>query len=239
MKKLLTVTAILICLKAAAQENNVLTETERGQGWKLLFDGISTDGWHSFKKEKAGAAWVVKDGVLFLDTTNKAGWQIADGGDLTSDKAYSQFHLKLDWKIARGGNSGIIFFVQEKDKYDHSWLTGPEMQIVDNVGHADGNLVKHQAGDLYDLIACSKKVVKPAGEWNTAEIIAEGGGLALLLNGVKVVSTTMWGDSWNKMVAGSKFKDMPDFGKFKSGKIALQDHGDMVSFRNIKIKELK
>jgi hypothetical protein len=181
---------------------------------------------------------LVKEGVLFLDTTKKADWQTADGGDLVTEKAYKNFHLKLDWKISKGGNSGIIFLLQEDGKHDYCWLTGPEMQIVDNEEHADGKLVKHQAGDLYDLIACAKKTVKPAGEWNRAEIICKDGGLTLMLNNVKVVSLTMWSDEWKKLIKGSKFKDMPDFGKFTFGKIALQDHGNMVSFRNIKIKEL-
>lgn len=239
MKTILTVTATLFCLMGLAQnKNNTLSPREQTQGWKLLFDGETTKGWHSYNKEEAGSAWVVKEGVLFLDTTKKEGWQTSGGGDLVTAGTYKNFHLKLEWKIAEGGNSGIIFLLQEDKKYDYSWLTGPEMQIVDNAKHPDGKLVKHQAGDLYDLIACSQKTVKPAGEWNLAEIIVKDGGLTLMLNGVKVVSTTLWNDAWKKLVAGSKFNEMPDFGKFMSGKIALQDHGDMVSFRNIKIKEL-
>ncbi len=239
MKTSLTLTATLFCIMSFAQvKNNTLSAREESQGWKLLFDGESTKGWHSYNKPKAGSAWVVKDGVLFLDTTKKDGWQTADGGDLVSEKTYTNFHLKLEWKISKGGNSGIIFLLQEDKKYDYCWLTGPEMQIVDNDLHPDGKLVKHQAGDLYDMISCSQKTVKPAGEWNLAEIIVKDGGLTLMLNGVKVVSTTLWGDKWKKLIAGSKFIEMPDFGKFTSGKIALQDHGDMVSFRNVKIKEL-
>lgn len=246
MKKLLTVTATLFCMISTAQpvnsqreeKPNTLSEREKAQKWQLLFDGETTKGWHSFNKPDAGAAWKVKDGELYLDTTKKDGWQTSGGGDLVTEKTYQNFHLKLEWKIAKGGNSGIIFLLQEDGKHDYSWLTGPEMQIVDNENHPDGKLIKHQAGDLYDLIACSKKTVKPAGEWNEAEVICQDGGLTLMLNKVKVVSTTLGGETWKKLVAGSKFIEMPDFGKFTSGKIALQDHGDMVSFRNIKIKEL-
>jgi hypothetical protein len=112
------------------------------------------------------------------------------------------------------------------------------MQVVDNEGHPDGKIVKHQAGDLYDLIACSTKTVKPAGEWNEAEVKLQNGKLDLYLNGTNVVSTTMWDDNWNKMVKGSKFKEWPAFGTYKKGHIVLQDHGNMVSFRNIRIKTL-
>lgn len=239
MKRILTVTATLFCMMAFAQEKpNTLSEREKAQGFKLLFDGETTKGWHSFNKPEAGAAWKVKEGELYLDTTKKEGWQTSGGGDLVTEKTYKNFHLKLEWKISEAGNSGIIFLVQEDGKHDHTWQTGPEMQIVDNEKHDDGKIIKHQAGDLYDLIACSKKTVKPAGEWNLAEIIIKDGGLTLMLNGVKVVSTTLWNSKWNELVKGSKFNEMPDFGKFKKGKIALQDHGNMVSFRNIRIKEL-
>ena len=239
MKKLLTVSATLFCMIGFAQEkNNTLSEREKTQKWKLLFDGETTKGWHSFNKDTAGAAWKVKDGELYLDTTKKDGWQMANGKDLTSDKAYSNFDLKLEWKISKAGNSGIIFFAQEDGRHQNSWETGPEMQIAGEENE-DGNVKKHQAGDLYDLISCYQKTVKPAGEWNQVEIISEkGGSLVFMLNNVKVVSTKVGAMNWIKLVAGSKFKDMPGFGKSQTGKIALQDHGAMVSFRNIKIKEL-
>jgi hypothetical protein len=112
------------------------------------------------------------------------------------------------------------------------------MQVLDNAGHRDAKIIKHRAGDLYDLISSSSEPVKPAGEWNQVEIVSNQGKLDFTLNGTKVVSTTLWDDNWKKMVAGSKFKTMSDFGTFKKGKIALQDHGDAVCYRNIMIKKL-
>ncbi|MCB0716375.1 MAG: DUF1080 domain-containing protein [Chitinophagaceae bacterium] len=219
--------------------NNRLSDAEKADGWQLLFDGKTTNGWHNYGNKPIGKAWKVKDGVLYLDTTHKKDWQIEGGGDIISDEAFSNFDLKLEWNIAKNGNSGIIFYIHEdKSKYDYPWQTGPEMQILDNDGHPDAKYPKHRAGDLYDLIAVSHENVKPPGQWNAAEIKCLNGHLELFLNGEKVVSTTMWNDDWKKLVAGSKFKSMPDFGIYKTGRIGLQDHGATVQFRNIKIKRL-
>ncbi len=219
--------------------NNSLTENEKEQGWELLFDGVSTKGWHKYGNTPVGAAWKVADGNLFLDASNKADWQIKDGGDIVTDSDYENFELKMDWKIDTSGNSGIIFYIHEDSvKYEWPWHTGMEMQVLDNNGHPDAKINKHRAGDLYDLIACSKETVKPALEWNQVTIKSLNGKLDLYLNDENVVSTTLWDDSWKKLVAGSKFKAMPDFGTYKKGKIGLQDHGNVVWFRNIKIRKL-
>jgi len=218
-------------------QTSSLTDDEKKEGWQLLFDGTALTGWHAFGKTDAGSSWKSVDGVLYLDTTKTEGKR--DEGDLLTDKEYENFHLALDWKLSPGGNSGIIFLVNEDTaKYKRTYETGPEMQVLDNAGHPDGKIEKHHAGDLYDLIACSTETVKPVGEWNHTEIKLDKGKLDFFLNGTNVVSTTMWDDNWNKMVANSKFKDMPGFAKFKKGKIALQDHGHAVWFRNIKIREL-
>ncbi|MEP7279906.1 MAG: DUF1080 domain-containing protein [Bacteroidota bacterium] len=202
-------------------------------GWVSLFDGTTTAGWHSYGKTFADATWKVNDGALMVDNSVK------NGADLVSDGVYDNFDLKLEWKISPKGNSGILFYIQDEPaKYNETYKSGPEMQVLDNDGHPDGKIPKHRAGDLYDLIKSSSEPVKPVGEWNQAEIIANKGKLELKLNGVTVVSTILWNNDWKKLVAGSKFKDMPDWGTFTSGHIALQDHGNTVWYRKIQIKKL-
>ncbi len=202
-------------------------------GWVDLFDGKTTKGWHSYGQTSAAAQWEAKDGAIHLNK-EKGG-----NGDLVTDKEYGNFDLKLEWKISPNGNSGILFYVHEDPaKYQEAYYTGPEMQVLDNNGHPDGKIHKHRAGDLYDLIPCSKETVRPVGEWNQVEIISNNGSLKLFLNGTNVVSTKMWDESWKSLVAGSKFRQWPDFGTFKRGRIDLQDHGNEVWYRNIKIKEL-
>jgi hypothetical protein len=204
----------------------------------LLKDSAMSN-WHVYGNGKVGAAWKLKDGILHLDASKKADWQTLGGGDIVTNDEYDNFHLKVEWKISRAGNSGIMFYVHEDTtKYKYAWNTGPETQVADNKENEDGKLIKHRAGDLYDLMSISKEVVKPAGEWNITEVIANNGKLDILVNDQKVLSTTLWDDNWNKLVAGSKFKEWPGFGTFKKGRIALQDHGADVWFRNVEIKKL-
>lgn len=216
---------------------NTLSDAEKAQGWESLFDGQSTAGWHTYGKPgSVGTAWKVVDGTLYLDAASKKSG--ATGGDIVTDGDYENFHLSYDWKIAPNGNSGVMFYVQEDPaKYKQTYHTGPEMQVLDNAGHPDAKIIKHRAGDLYDLIT-AKETVKPAGEWNHAEIKADKGRLQFFLNGEEVLSTTMWDDNWKAMIAASKFKEWAGFGAFRKGKIALQDHGDDVWYRNIKIRRL-
>lgn len=220
----------------AATENPLLTAEEQKEGWQLLFDGSSTDGWHSYGGAPVGYAWKVVDGTLHFDGSLK---KDTLAQDIVSNDEFENFHLKVEWKVDTNGNSGIMFYVNEDtSKFKKPYWTGPEMQVLDNNGHPDAKINKHRAGDLYDLIASSKETVKPALEWNQAEIKAVNGKLDFFLNGDSIVSTTMWDDNWNKMLAGSKFKQWPGFGTFKKGRICLQDHGDKVWFRNIKIRRL-
>ena len=235
---------MLSCNNSASKQTsqstamNTLTSEEKKDGWELLFDGESTKGWHKYGNMPVGKSWKVADGTIYLDASVKKEGKVQDGGDIVTDEDFDNFHLKYDWKIAVNGNSGVIFYAQEDNKYKWPWETGPEMQVLDNNGHPDAKIIKHRAGDLYDLISSSKETVKPATEWNTAEIKSVNGKLDLYLNGENIVSTTLWDDNWEKLVAGSKFKNMPDFGKYQKGKFGLQDHGDNVWFRNIKIRRL-
>ena len=212
----LTATAIFSAGNVRAQQANVIK------------------GWHSYGQTTAGSGWREEKGVIHLDPKLKN----KDGGDLVTDKEYANFQLKLEWKVAPNANSGILFYVQEDPKYKQTYSTGPEMQVLDNDGHPDGKITKHRAGDLYDLVKSNSEPVKAVGAWNKVIVTSKDGKLEFSLNGVKIVSTTLWDDNWKSLIAGSKFATWPGFGSFKKGRIALQDHGDEVWFRNISIKEL-
>lgn len=217
----------------APPADNTLTAAEQAEGWQLLFDGTSKSNWHTFNNKTDGSAWIVKDGTLTIDTTNKTG-----RGDIVSNEEYQNFDLKLDWKIDTAGNSGVMFYVQEDPKYKATYHTGPEMQVLDDARHADAKIIKHHAGDLYDLISSEPVTVKPAGEWNSIQIISKDSTLEFYQNGSKVVTTKMWDKNWKDMIAKSKFKEWKSFGTFTKGRIALQDHGDPVYYKNIKIRKL-
>jgi cytochrome c len=217
---------------------NSLTEKEKETGWELLFDGKTTSGWKGFKRTKAGSAWVVRDGALTLNKIIHTSGQ-TDGGDILTEDTYENFELILDWKISPCGNSGVIFNVIEDDAYNAVWETGPEMQILDNLCHPDARIEKHRAGDLYDLIESKFVAANPAGEWNQARIVANNGKYEFWLNGYRIVVFEMHTKKWDELVAKSKFNAMPGFGKATKGHIALQDHGDQVWYRNIKIREIQ
>jgi len=224
---------------AVAQSPNTLSDQEKKEGWMLLFDGVSTKGWHNFKSDKIGPAWKISEDALYLDARDKKDWQVRGGGDIVTQGEFENYEFIVDWKIEACGNSGIIFNVVEDPKYDYVWKTGPEMQVLDNTCHPDAKIDKHRAGNLYDLIESSTVSVRPAGEWNTARIISNKGHLELWLNNVKQVETEMFTPQWEALIKGSKFKNEPDFGKARKGHIALQDHGNQVWFRNIKIREIR
>lgn len=237
-KNILLLVFICSTVLAFGQRPNILTEVEKNEGWKLLFDGKTANGWRKFKSDKVPAAWTINNEAISFDPSKKIKGQPETGGDLVTDAEFENYELSLEWKIQACGNSGVIFNVQEGETHDAVWKTGPEMQVLDNTCHPDAKISKHRAGDLYDLISCNRETVKPAGQWNLAKIISNQGRYEFWLNGVKTVEFVMNNPEWELLVATSKFKDMPDFGKFTKGHIALQDHGDQVWYRNIKIKEL-
>ena len=223
---------LLVCQVALAQENNVLTTKETKDGWALLFDGKSTKGWHNYNKGSLGAGWKAEMGELFLDPAIEGG-----GGYIISDIEYENFDLMLEWKLDSCGNSGIIFNAIESPDYKEAWNTGPEVQIISRC-HSDGMNNKHKVSDLFDLISSAEESTKPVTEWNAVRIVSNAGHLEVWLNGRKQIETTMFTPEWRALIAGSKFKRYPDFATAKKGHLVLQDHGDKVAFRNIKIREL-
>jgi hypothetical protein len=235
MKKIfITTTALLLAGSSLmAQSNNELTAKEKRSGWQLLFDGKTTNGWHTYLMPSAGEPWSVKDGMLELDPAVKDG-----RGDLVTNKEYENFELSIDWNISEEGNSGIIFLVHEDKAYDATYLTGPEYQLLDDKKAEDNKQANHLAASLYDMIAPVKEAENPAGEWNHTVIRIKNGELTFWLNGVQTVKTKMWDEAWNEMVAKSKFKNWKAFATFHKGHISLQDHGHHIMFRNIKIREL-
>jgi len=253
MKKILTIASFCFLFTFSALAGNVLSfstssdttillnqlsKAEKAQGWKLLFDGKSTKGWHIYQNKSDGSAWKVVNGELTFVAGEKVNGKIVGSGDMVSDSTYENYHFSVEWKVSEKGNSGIIFNASEDAKYEYAFHTGPEMQVLDNDGHSDGKLYRHRAGDLYDLVAVAKENAKGPGEWNKAEIMLKNRKLDLYLNGLHVVSTVMGSPEWDKMVAKSKFKSMPDFGKIIKGHLVLQDHGNPIWFRNIKIRKL-
>jgi hypothetical protein len=204
--------------------------------WKSLFDGKTTAGWHMYGKDYVGNCWQVENGELHLTPVREA----QQRGDLVTNEEYENFRLQLDWKVAPKTNSGIIFLVHEDTaQYRQTYLTGLEMQIIDNIDGEDNKKENHLAGTLYDLMGtAADSKVKAVGQWNTAEVYVNKGKLELSLNGHKVAATTLWDDNWKNMVTNSKFKTMPGFAAFKKGKIALQYHGGELWFRNIRIQDL-
>ena len=219
---------------------NTLSAAEAAAGWKLLFDGKSTAGWRNYGKSTIGKSWIIDDGAQMLDAKPRddGGWQAADGGDIITEEEYENFELSLEWRIGNCGNSGIIYHVHESEDYGYVWQTGPEMQVLDNSCHPDGKYATHRAGDLYDMIECEYLSVLPAGSWNKVRLVVDNGRAEHWLNGRKVVTYTLGDESWKARIRDSKFAEMPGFGSYTKGHLALQDHGDPVWYRNIKIRTL-
>ena len=206
---------------------NTLTNEETTAGWRLLFDGQSTAGWRNYGKQTISDGWKIEDGAL-----TRAG----AGGDIITNDQFGNFELSLEWKIEPGGNSGIFYRAGE-DKDEIYW-NAPEVQILDDANHPDGRSRLRSAGALYDLYEMPAGIVKPANEWNAVRLIANGPHVEHWLNGVKVVEYEIGSRDWDSRIARSKFAPYKKFGRSVQGHIGLQDHGNIIAFRNIKIRVL-
>ncbi len=206
---------------------NTLTPAERAAGWRLLFDGKTTVGWRGFKLDAMPAGWQVVDGALT---------RVARGGDVVTREQFRDFELSLEWNVAPGGNSGIFYRASEDD--EAIYWTAPEMQVLDDGKHPDGQSRLTAAGANYGLHAAPAGVVKPAGEWNQVRIVVKGNRVEHWLNDVKVVEYELASPDWEAKVQASKFAPHLRYGRNAEGYIGLQDHGDRVAYRNIKIRVL-
>ena len=243
MKKLLLFFFAFIISTAYSQDSE----------WTYLFDGKTLNGWHKYNSDKMSDAWYVDNGELVLKSKND---NQSYGNDIVTNKSFTNFELSIEWKIPKGGNSGIFFKVVEIPEVDAAWKTGPEIQVLDNDNFCCPNTLYHQAPALYDMKPIGKIKFNPHGEWNhlLLKVDHDKNEGSVTFNGEFVYSFPLYGPKWDKLVSRSKFsndeyfKDLvpdhpyftyaPFFGKFKTGKIGLQDHGWDVRYRNIKIREL-
>lgn len=218
----------IICASLLTMSFATPTFAHDNEGWDVLFDGSDLSHWRSYQKENVNDGWSIIDGALVLVKKGS--------GDLITKQEYDSFELSLEWKISAGGNSGFFFHVVERDDLSQTYLSGPEYQLLDNLGRDEPPL--EQAGSLFVLYPPSDDYTKPVGSFNHSRLIVKGDYVEHWLNGHKVVSYTMGSDDFKAKVKASKFGKWPTFAAKRKGHIALQDHGDKVSFKNIKIKKL-
>ena len=224
---LLLICAFIACDSSKSAQSSTKTIT--------LFDGKTFNGWHNFNQTGAVKSWMIENGELICLGTAKD----AHGGDIVTDADYENFELAWEWKMTKGGNSGVMYHVIEDAKYPAPYYTGPEYQMIDDVGFPQKLEEWQKTGADYAMnLPNDKKKVKPVGEWNTSKIIFNKGAVEHWLNGEKVVAFQAWNDKWNNDRKTGKWKDYPDYGAAKKGKIALQDHGNKVYFRKITLKVL-
>lgn len=224
---LLLATAAPLPLACQAATPNTLTPAECSAGWQLLFDGTTTTGWRGFRMTTMPAGWQARDGALT---------RVSEAADIITTDQYANFELALEWQISPKGNSGIMYRVTEADS--SSYETGPEMQVLDDEGHRDGLSRLTAAGSVYGLYPAPEGLVRPAGQWNQVRIVVNGNDVEHWLNGTQVAHYVLGSPEWAALVAKSKFRQWPGYGKAPRGYIALQDHGDWVAYRSIKIRVL-
>jgi hypothetical protein len=233
----LLATFAIIAARASAAEPalNTLSDDEKKSGFKLLFDGKTTDGWRGYNMKEMPPGWKVIDGILTRVAAGAGGKGAGGGDDIITKDQYDNFELRLEWRVGRGVNSGVLYRTVEGAVT--SWHVAPEMQVLDNVGFGDQNPL-HHAGALYDLYAPTKDAARRPGEWNEVKLIANGNHIEHWLNGQKVVVCEMNSDDWKERIAKSKFKDKPDFAKATKGHICLQDHSGKIEYRNIRVRPI-
>lgn len=229
--------AACLLLSACSTEtnDNALSSQEKEEGWKLLFDGETTNGWRGYNSTEIPAAWSAVNGTLM-----SAGEGGDIGGDIITTEKYDNFDLKLDWKLSPEGNSGILYHVIEAPELKATYYSGPEYQIIDDIGFPGGVTPYNSTGADYAMTPAdtTQKVLHPVGEWNSSRITFNNGVVTHYLNGKKIVEFTAWTDEWKANVAKGKWNKFPAYGKAKTGFVGLQDHGSQIWFKNIKIKEL-
>ncbi|MGB4445449.1 MAG: DUF1080 domain-containing protein, partial [Dysgonamonadaceae bacterium] len=219
----------------SGEKNNVLTAAEEAEGWELLFDGKTLNGWRDYNGDSLTAPWTVEDGTI-----RALGGGSDASGYIVTDEIYENFELVWDWKIAEGGNSGVLYHVVEHPKFNVPYITGPEYQLIDEENFPEPLEEWQKTAADYAMYVPdpSKKKLKPAGEWNTSKIVFDNGHVEYWLNGEKVLEFEAWTDEWFERKNSGKWKDAPEYGLAHKGVICLQDHGSAAWFRNLKIKEL-
>ena len=227
--------------EAAAVEpvtaHNTLTQAEMEEGWQLLFDGETLDGWRGYQMEETPAGWSVADGAIhFVPPSEEEVAAGARRADLITESTWSDFELALEWAISSGGNSGIFFHVTED--HDRAYFSGPEMQVLDDALHRDGQNPLTSAGSNYALHAPSEYPKRAVGDFNEVRLVVEGGHVEHYLNGEKVLEYDLGSPEWEELVAASKFAQWPAYGKAGVGHLALQDHDDEVWYRNLRVRDL-
>jgi hypothetical protein len=227
---LASLSILLIMSFKPLQADNMLTESEKKAGWKLLFNGKSTDGWRTYKNSEQNS-WEVVSGQMHTKSD-----EALKHSDLITKDQYKDFELQVDWKVDKGANSGILYHALET--HDASYETGPEYQLIDDVGYP-GKLEDWQkSGADYAMHPPSQIASKPAGEYNHTRIVVKGDHVEHWLNGVKVADFHAWTPEWEALKKAGKWKDHPDYGTSKTGFIVLQDHGGGVWFKNVKLRKL-
>lgn len=237
MKNLLSLVVVIFiafaCTSKAPKEQpiNTLTEAEKAEGWKLLFNGTDLNNWKIYNDGEV-TGWKVENGIL-----SNSGVGSDHGGDIITKDQYKNFELYLEWKIAPKSNSGVFYHVQE-GAGEAIYQSGPEYQLLDDKGWPDPLDTDQYSGANYAMNAPEGAEVKPIEEWNTTRIIVNGPHVEHWLNDKKVVEYELWSDDWKARKEAGKWKDEPNYGIAETGHIGLQDHGGLTMFRNIKIREL-